>query len=172
MISTNDTTILTMLSRYPDMPAAEQDEHISKIQHEENIPICLAVVGRLSSEELTPSAKIVFDEFQRWSVNRTRRVRNEQVSDRLRNKENRMALKMANLHQRGKISDEILLLYGISGQLPEQRVYIRLSEEEKRAIWEERMQNRFGPNWRRYVSNLPTIFNTKQGAHDWLRQGF
>ena len=39
LISTNDTTILSMLSRYPDMPEDEADGYISKIEHEENIEL-------------------------------------------------------------------------------------------------------------------------------------
>lgn len=173
LISTNDTTILAMLSRYPDISVAEQDEYISKIQYEENIPICLAVVGRISKEELTPSARGVFDEFSRWSVNRTRMFKNEQVSDRYRMKENRTAIRMAQLHQQGKISDQVMMLYGISGDLPERIVYAQLTETEKRELWEERMVSRLGPQWRRHVSNLPAIFcEIQHGTHNWLQEGF
>ena len=52
MTSTIDTTILTMLSRYPDIPRSEADEYINQIEHEENIPLCHAVIGRIDPEEL------------------------------------------------------------------------------------------------------------------------
>lgn len=162
-----------MLSRYPDIPIDEQDEYISKIEHEENVPICLAIMGRLDKENLTPSARITFEEFSRWSMNRTRRTYNEQISDRYRNKQNRTAIRMAQLHQQGKISDQVMLLYGISGDLPERRVYARLTEREKRTLWEDRMEMRFGPNWRNHVNNLPPMFQEQQfEIHNWRQEGF
>lgn len=174
MISTNDTTILAMLSRYPDISVTEQDEYISKIEHEENVPVCLAIMGRVTREELTPSARLTFDEFSRWSMDRTRRTRNEQMTDRYRNRENRTAIRMAQLHQQGKISDQVMMLYGISGDLPERRVYARLSDNEKLALWEERMELRLGPSWRRHIHNLPSMFQERQQTeiHNWRQEGF
>lgn len=173
MISTNDTTILAMLSRYPDMPVPEQDECISKIEHKENVPICLAIMGRVTREELTSSARLTFDEFSRWSMDRTQRTRNEQMSDRHRNRQNRIAIRMAQLHQQGKISDQVMLLYGISGDLPERKFYAKLSDNEKLALWEERMELKLGPSWRRHINNLPTMFReVEQSGHNWLQEGF
>lgn len=173
MISANDTTILAMLSRYPDISIEEQNEYISKLEHEENIPLCLAVTGRVAREELTPSAKITFDEFSRWSVDKTRRTKTEQISDRYRQKENRTTLRMIQLHQQGKVSDEVMMMYGISGDLPDRRAYIGLTEMEKRALWEERMENRYGPRWRRHINTLPPMFCEAQfGTHNWRQEGF
>jgi hypothetical protein len=173
LISTNDTTILAMLSRYPNISTEEQDEYISKIENEENVPLCLAVVGRVSREDLSVPAKRTFDEFTRWSMDRTNRTRNEQISDRLRMKQNRTAIRMAQLHQKGIISDQVMLLYGISGELPERQVYARLTEREKLAIWEERMGNRFGPDWRTHISTLPSMFREdRHSGHNWLQEGF
>lgn len=176
MISANDTTILAMLSRYPDMPAEEANRYIDKIEHEENIPICHAVLGRISKEELSEDAKLTFEEFSLWSERRTRRVREEQWTARRRQKETNLALKMNLLHQRGIINDETLLLYGISGELPERGMYMSLTQEEKQAIWEERMENRFGPNWRNRFSNLRVRifdFNKKEyNKINWNKDGF
>jgi hypothetical protein len=175
LISINDTTILTALSRYPHIPVAEQDEYINQIEHEENIPLCLAVVGRLSPDELTPSARQTYEEFTRWSIDRTRRIRNEQMSDRYRRKENRTAIKMAQLREQGVISEETLMLYGMSGDLPDRRVYRAMSDEEKRAIWEERMERSFGPNWRDHVAHVPPLLQKRSvefEIHNWSKEGF
>lgn len=161
-----------MLSRYPDIPVSEQDEYISKIEFQENIPICMAVVGRISREDLTPSARNTFDEFSRWSENRTRRLKNEQISDRYRRKENKTSIRMAQLHQKGIISDEVMLLYGISGDLPERRVYAQLTESEKQVLWEDRMEQKLGPQWKRHIRNLPSMFCETKGVHNWLQEGF
>lgn len=168
----NDTTILAMLSRHPDIPREEQDEYISKIQHEENVPLCLAVLGRVPREDLTPSARQTFDEFSRWSSDRTRRMKNEQMTDRYRRRENRTAIKMSQLHERGIISDQVLMLYGISGDLPERHVYSQLTIEEKRELWEDRMERRFGPTWRTNIRSVPRMFQETHGGHDWIREGF
>ncbi len=178
MISTNDTTILAMLSRYPNIPTEEADEYISKIEHEENVPLCHAVIGRIDPGELDEEARSTYDEFTRWSLDRTRRFRNEQIDDRRRQKENRTAIRMTQLHELGKISDEVMLLYGISGELPERQVLYNLSEEEKEAIWGERLERRFGPNWRRRFEGgrfaLPTFLQRRveRFVHDWLKEGF
>lgn len=174
MISTNDTTILAMLSRYPDIPAEEQDEYISKIEHEENIPLCLAVTGRLSVNELTPNARRTFNEFSRWSEDRTRRVKNEQLSDRHRRRQNRTAIRMTQLHEKGHISDEVLLMYGIQGELPERLAYVGLSNEEKRIMWEERIEGRLGPNWREHVRYVPPLLVKEKQCENvnWRRDGF
>lgn len=153
LISSNDTTILAMLSRYPDMSWEEADTYIQKIEHEENIPICNAVIGRIDKEDLSDDAKKVFEEFQMWSSRRTRRVCEEQWTARRRQKETSTAIRMTQLHEKGIISDEVMVLYGISGELPDRRMYMQLSTEEKQFLWEEKMESRLGPNWRSRFSN-------------------
>lgn len=179
MISSNDTTILTMLSRYPDIPAEEADKYIAKIHNEDNIPICHAIIGRISPDALEGDSRQTYDEFKRWSDDRTRRVRQQQYVARRNNKETDLSLKMNQLHAKGIISDEVMMLYGISGPLPERNTYVAMSPEEKLALWEEKLANRFGPNWRsRFgdnVTNLP-IFTTRKitcvQPINWQREGF
>ena len=176
LISTNDTTILAMLSRYPNMPKEEADEYISKIEHEENIPICHAVLGRIEKEQLPEESRVVFEEFSLWSQRRTQRIREEQWTTRRRQKETNLSLKMNDLHRRGIINEEILVLYGISGDLPERNMYMSLTQEEKQALWEERMESRFGPNWRNRFSNLGLRLFTHDkkefSKFSWIKDGF
>lgn len=177
MISANDTTILAALSRYPDMPAEEADSHIERIEHEENVAICHAVLGRIDPRDLPEDSQRVYREFHLWSQNRTRRIHNEQQIARYRERETRMAQRMRELHERGVVSDETLLLYGISGDMPERHVYIRMSEEEKRMLWIERMERRLGPNWTHRVNRLPTFVRQllkeySVSREDWMREGF
>lgn len=87
--------------------------------------------------------------------------------------QNKTTLRMVQLHQQGKISDQVMMLYGISGDLPERKFYEKLSNNEKLALWEERMQLKFGINWRRHINNLPAMFrDIEQGVHNWLQEGF
>jgi len=173
LISTNDTTILAMLSRFPDISPEEADEHISKIEFEENVAVCHAVIGRISPDELSGDARQTYNEFHRWSMDRTRRFRNEQLTARQQGKRTRESIRLTQLHQRGLVSDEFMLLYGIQGELPERNLYYRLSDEEKQAIFAERMENRFGPNWRRRFRNLPAFLKEIDNAKiNWLEEGF
>jgi hypothetical protein len=163
-----------MLSRYSDISKEEADEYLDQIEHEETIPICEAVLGRISPNDLEPRARRVYDEFHRWSVDRTRRFRNEQWNDRRRKRENRTAIRMTQLHEKGLISNDTMLLYGISGDLPEYGMYMAMSDEEKEALWTERMERRFGPNWRQRFNNLPPLLRQKlkNSTHNWLKEGF
>jgi hypothetical protein len=161
------------------MPVDEANEYISKIEHEENVPICLAVIGQFDKDLLEQDARQTFDQFQTWSENRIVRVRNEQLSSRRRRKETRLALNLNRLKEEGLVSDETLLMYGISGDLPEQNTYQVMNEEEKNAFWSERMETRFGPNWQDLFNDgtlrLPW-FRLKESVEfnrpNWLTNGF
>lgn len=174
MISANDTSILAALSRYPDIGREEADRHIARIEHEENVPVCLAVLGRLDPEELTEDARQVYHEFQRWSQDRTQRTYNEQITARQNNQETRLGQRMNELHQQGIISDEVLLLYGISGRLPERHVYQGMSRAERRRMWVERLERRFGRDWETHLRlRLPEMFrNPEDRQVNWIREGF
>lgn len=162
------------------MPAEEADQHISRIEHSENIPICHAVVGRINETELNDDAKEVYQEFKAWSDNRTRRIRDEQWSDRRRNKESRIAQKLTKLHEQGRVSDEALLMYGISGDLPQRNVWREMSEEEKQHVFQERVERRFGPNWRdffgepaaRPILGWISAKVTSRQITNWQKEGF
>jgi len=153
LISANDTTILAVLSRYPDMPIEEAEGYISKIEHKPNIEICNAIIGKIRKEDLEDESRLIFEEYNRWSKSKTRRIKQEQWSNRRRQKETYLSLKMNELHKKGIISDEIMILYGISGELPEINMYEEMSFEEKQSIWEEKMEDRFGPEWRQRFNN-------------------
>lgn len=154
------------------MSVQEADTHIARLEHEENIPLCHAIVGRIPATELDEDTRQVYDEFMRWSQDRTRRFRNEQVADRYRERENRVANALLRMHEHGLIPEQTLLLYGISGELPERRVYLQMSDEEKQLLWRERMVNRYGVNWRRRFTYLPEFLREKEFIHDWKKEGF
>jgi hypothetical protein len=178
-LNSNDKAILAVMARFPDMPIEEANEYIERIDDDNNIPVCYALLGRIGAEMLGQEARQVFDEFQRWSQDRAQRIRNEQGNARKRRLETRLALKMIEWHERGRISDQTLLMYGISGALPERNTYMAMSPAEKERLWADRMENRFGPNWVERFSNrnlpLPTMFKGRQRepSHiNWSREGF
>lgn len=162
-----------MLSRYPDLPPREIDEHIENIENEENISVCYAVVGRIDPAELNPSARRTYEEFHRWSMDKTRRFRGEQINARQRSRETREAIRLTQLHLQGKVSDEFMLMYGIQGELPEMSTYYNLTDEEKLAVWNEKMERRLGPNWRRRFRRVPTFMKEIEPSnHNWKIEGF
>jgi hypothetical protein len=160
------------------MPADEADEYISKIHHEENVPICHAVIGRITREDLTDDGKQVLDEFSRWSEDRTRRMRNEEWNARRQSKETRTSLAIQKMYSRGLISDQMMMLYGISGALPDRGTYNSMTQEEKERLWSDRMEARFGPNWleqfrdRNVALPIPRRASVEQPIVNWRVEGF
>lgn len=178
-ISTNDTTILALLSRYPNLPSDEVDDYVRMIEHEDNIPVCYAVIGRILPEDLNEDSRIVYEEFCGWSEDRTRRMRNAHWADRRRGHQSRTSDRMAQLHERGLISNEMMLMYGISGDMPERHTYMTMTPEEKEALWSARMEHRLGPNWRERFEDrrfrLPTFLRERSVGfitHNWVKEGF
>lgn len=171
MISVKDTSILAMLSRFPSMPAEEADQYIAQIEHEENIPLCLAVLGRIPASHLDEGAQVTYREFVRWSEDRTRRFRNERIANRQREREDRIASRLLQLHQSGSISEDVLVLYGISGELPERNTYHLMTVEERKVLWTRRMEERYGPTWRRHAPGFSKLWETL-ATHNWIKEGF
>jgi hypothetical protein len=169
-VSANDRTILAMLSRYPDMPREEFETYVKRIDDQENAAVGQALVGLLNKEELSFSARRVFEYFQDWADNRTERTKQEQWSARRREKETRLALRLNELHAKGVVSQETLLLYGISGELPDVDAYRRLNQEEKQLLWRERTEARFGPQAN--TSFLVPLIATSKLANNWRFEGF
>lgn len=177
MISSNDTSIVAMLTRFPDMSPEEADRHIDKIENQENVPICMAIIGRIRPEELSDDARLTFEEIKNWSNDRTQRTRMEQITARQKQKETKMARKMIEMHNKGQISDQTLVLFGISGPLPERSNYERLSIEQRNEIWEEKMRAFYGRSWRRNVGSSMRNFSFIDKAIDsniknWQSEGF
>lgn len=78
------------------------------------------------------------------------------------------------LHQQGRISDEHVLLYGISGNLPERSTYFQLSIEERETLWHEKIEKKLGPNWKNNFPNLPLLIKCHKtvNSNSWLTEGF
>ena len=175
MTSTNDTTILAMITRYPDMSDDEADTYLDKLEHEESVNVGYALLGRIRIEDLPEDQKRTAMEIRRWSDDRTRRTRNEQTRARENGEITPFAQKLLEQHERGLINDQFLIMYGVSGELPDRTAYYRLSDEEKVALWEDRMRRKLGPNWRDRLDRLPNFLCrhfTEAKTIDWIREGF
>lgn len=83
---------------------------------------------------------------------------------------------LADLCRRGAITEETLILYGISGDLPDPDRYHMMSPDRQRSIWTGRMEKKLGPNWRTYFTSLPFFLRevkiSSLGRHNWLKEGF
>lgn len=103
---------------------------------------------------------------------------NPQNNIRRKHQEARMASKMKELHAKGMINDQVLLMFGISGDLPELSSYNRLSTEQKNTIWNEKLSNRFGGNWREdfVEKGIPVIavrqLKSIKSDINWRKEGF
>ena len=89
-------------------------------------------------------------------------------------RDERTVTRMIELHEQGLISDQVMMLYGISGDMPDRDFYKGLTTEEKRELWADRMEERLGENWRRRFENLPPLLQERieRITHNWLTEGF
>lgn len=156
------------------MDRNEVDTYVDRLEHGNNIQIAYAVAGCIEPDSLDEDARETYEEFMMWSRDRTRQVRSEEIAARYAEKETRRANKMVELREKGIITEETLLLYGISGPLPDREVYAQMSDVEKEHLWEERMVRRFGDNWRARLNINPRFLRRKceKITHDWLKEGF
>lgn len=92
-------------------------------------------------------------------------------------KEARLANHMKMLHQSGKIGDVGLMMFGISGTLPDPDAYKRMNNAEKQAIWKPRLTSRLGTEWRENLNQpnakIPVFDNRYDYTKvNWLKEGF
>jgi len=174
LISPNDTSILAAIKVYPDMDQDEINTYIDKLDQEEIVPVARAVAGQISPNDLNSQSQQIYDEFMNWSNNRIDMIRNEEQMARLRRQETRRSNKMLDLKNKGLISEETLILYGISGPLPEREVYLNMTDIDKERLWINRMTRRFGHNWEDRLNIQPDFFKKKieRITHNWLKEGF
>jgi hypothetical protein len=142
------------------------------------VPVCEAIIKRIDREELEEDAKLTFDELDRWSRARTQQTRNEQISARTRRVNTRLALKLTQLNRSGRVSDQTLIMYGVRGELPDMNHYHNMTQEERNAHWEQKMESTFGPHWRHHFEsrNEPIfLFRSKSPEKSeicWQQHGF
>lgn len=164
-----------MLSRYPGMPRREADDYLSRIESPENAQVGQAVIGRMDPRDLPESARAVYNEFHLWSLDRTRRFMGEQVEARRKERETKVARQLLKMRERGQISEDVLKLYGISGHLPERVTYQQMTAEEQNLLWNRRMEDRWGSDWRSIFINPPIFvkeIKPPDDDHDWINEGF
>ena len=177
MISINDTTILAMCSRYPDMSDAEIEKNISELEHPENKMVCEALLGKIPITSLTESQNVTYSEVKRWSLDRTCRIKNEQILLRRRNKANKLKEKMLNLYEHGKITKEMMMLYAISGSFPDVMEYRTLRPEQKEEFWFNRIEQRLGESQNRvdineFRGDIKHWLKFEDQKVDWKKEGF
>lgn len=174
MISTNDTTILAMFSRYPEISDDEADVYLEQIEHEENREICNVLIGRQPENTLNQEQQRTYREFLRWSTDRTLRVRNEQIAARRRGINTRLRDRLLEMRDRGEISEEALLVYAVSGPLPQDFEFAHLSDRDKERFWEERVESNLGVRWREYLGTRADFMKMPGGPPkvDWAKEGF
>lgn len=174
MISPNDGSILFAIKMYPDMDQDEINTYIGRLDQDEIIPVARAMAGQIDPNDLNSQSKQIYNEFMELSSNRINMIRTEEQTSRLNRKETKRANKMIELKNKGIISEETLILYGISGPLPERNVYLNMSSSDREHLWMNRMSRRFGSDWQDRLNIQPNFFKSKLESitHNWLKEGF
>jgi len=173
MISTRDMSVVAAICKYPDLSEEEKDALLNNVEDQRYIPICSVILGRQERSSLSEIELQVLAEIESWSNYRTMRINAEQRAARYRGEPTQMAKNLIRMRDRGQISEKTLIMYGISGDLPDRAIYHALSQEEKRNLWENRLASRFGTSWRSCFTTVPSIFNyEEQVSEQWLTEGF
>lgn len=88
--------------------------------------------------------------------------------------ETRVARRLNQLHDQGVIATEVLLLFGISGDLPEfdPQTGCYYTLQHRQSILRERMEKRFGKHWQRRFPNAPIWLREAPEEPDWIEDGF
>ena len=71
--------------------------------------------------------------------------------------------------------DRAMLVYAMSGEeLPDIKIYNKMSGNEKRTYWEERFSVRLGKDWRDKFQNPPSLnfVDRSKRKHRWLTEGY
>ena len=82
---------------------------------------------------------------------------------------------MKQLLDKGSISQELYLLYGMSGKLPDQKEYSELQTNDQQDFWDKRFTNNLGDQWRDNVAHVPQLLKTScryLAQIDWHYDGF
>jgi len=183
LISPKDASVIAVICKYPDMSDEDLHRYMDLLENPANKKLVLALLGRINPDTLDENAQQELEEIKGWHLAGVLRRRNEQINARYQNRETRMAQKMLSMRERGVISEETLILYGISGPIPERhptrdREY---THEEKLAELHGRMERRFGIRWRERFSRLPEWLAIEDpswfrkhdlGKVNWMKDGF
>lgn len=173
-MSPNDLSILASLSQLPPATAAAADALVARLDDPRHAAVARTLAGGMDEALLSEAEAELFRQVRVRSAERIQRVRDEQEAARRRREETRLAQTLKRLHASGAISDEMLLLYGVSGDLPDLQTYQSLTPGERRRLWSDRIASKLGPDWPSRLGGsraaLP-VFETPRPNH-WQREGF
>jgi len=157
---------------YPDMPLEEREKHLNDLEDERYRRVCEVITGTLDHDALNDQEQLVYQEISEWRKQRQQRIKTEQVFRRLNTpqRQSTLANNLIRMRDRGQISNDTLMLYGISGTLPARSEYSLLSPEERRKLWNDRLESRLGINWMELVDRPPSVVSEEEV--DWIEEGF
>jgi len=172
--SVNDTTIIHMFLTNPDLSVQEQNSNLLKLENPYNVELCEAILGRIRPEDLIDELKKEYYELKHWAQFKKTKIKQEQIENRKKNKQNKFAERLLKLYRQGRVSEEVLLLYGISGNLPEKSVYQEMTAEERRDFWNQRSRENFESDVDSSFFSMSRIIEKRKQSEkiDWIRQGF
>lgn len=173
ILSAKDTSIIAMISKFPNLSDDEFDSAINDLDNQEMRKVCMVLVNRASVDTLNEEQREFAYEVAGWHLDGVRTRRTENVERRRSEKEpNKTAQKLLKMRDKGQIDDKVLVLYGISGPIlsrPEQ------TQEDKMELLRQRVRERFGTRWRERLS-YPGWLDYGDDAvdmrPDWCREGF
>lgn len=171
MISPKDSSIIAVIFSQPNITSSELEQLYSKMDNPTCRRICEAHIGKIPFEDLNQYEQEALQEIRSWNKEKIMRINNEEVTTRLQERESRRGNKLMEMYRKGIIRQEVLVLYGISGNLPTRNaMQTPTGQEASKQLFRDRLRSRYGPNWE---SRLPFFGIVEQvEKHNWLKEGF
>lgn len=165
-----DNSVVAAICHIPDLTDEEIGELVSKIEDPQTKTACRAISGQVNVEELTEDQVRLVLDIQEKRLSKIRRVRDEQIALRRKGLTSSLGQRMIDKYERGEISYETLLVYGVSGTLPDRKVLADMTDRERQDWWDTRMTMRFGVTWRE-ITPIKNPFKPSPKAN-WKKEGF
>lgn len=166
----NDNAILAILSQYPNMDVEDANLYIGKIEDDRYAMVAKVIVGQIDISELDEQAGYIYSEIKFWYTRKQEQIQAEQRTARRRGQKTPLAKKMLAAYEQGRIPIEMLMLYGISGDLPQLETYSDMNQEEREVYWRSRISGRVKS--RTLTERMMRIIVTQSSEHkDWRSLG-
>lgn len=178
-MSPTDASIIAIICKFTSMERTEINLLLDKLEDQSNRKIGLALSGLISDAELSENEMSTVIEIRSSNSEKIARLRREEISSRRQGNISPMARNLLNLFDQGKISQNMLLIYGVQGEIPDRHPVIArsLTKTEKSVILRKRMQHRFGDDWEQKIGHFipPWLRLHKEKTIkpvDWSKDGF
>lgn len=176
-MSPRDASIMAVICRFVDMNDEEVDDLLDKLEDQSQRNVALAIAGQVDPKELTEDELAAVAEYKKVNAEKTTRLKREEIKARRNGDLTSMAKNLLNLFEQGKITQNMLLIYGVQGEIPVRHpAGPELTHDQRVARLRDRMGQRLGEDWEEKVGTVPSWLRYRRewcvtGVR-WYKDGF